>query len=206
MQRKPRFGFFVLVAVALLCGAPAVHAADGKGHFAFRGMGGESCKTAMDQMQKDRNELLITASWLMGYVTAVNRKEPDTFDISPLVSPSSLLEAVVGLCTSHPDMAVETVFSNLLAALSIARNRTDSPLIETKSGKNSATVRTETWIAMQTRLAGFGYLKGKPDATFGARGQTALRAFQKDQKLPETGVADPSTIIRLLVELPAKQN
>ena len=206
MQRKSCFRYFLAGAVALQASAAVVQAADSKGRFAFRGAGGESCKTALDGMQKDRNEMLIIASWLMGYLTAVNRQQPDTFDVSPLVSPNDLLTAVIGLCTQHPDMTVEGVFNKLLAALAVARNRTDSPLVETKSGKNVAAVRAETLTAMQAKLIAFGYLKGSPDGTFGPRIEMALKAFQLARHLPETGVADPSTIISLLVELPANKN
>ena len=206
MERKLRLGFFGLVAIVAMLPTATVQAADGKGHFAFRGVGGQSCKMAMDQMQKDSKEAITMDSWLMGYLTAANREQPDTFDISPIVAPSDLSNAVVGLCQTHPDMPVESVFNGLLGVLSVARNRADSPIIETRSGKNTAPVRTETWIAMQTKLVGYGYLKGKPDGSFGARSEIALKAFQKDQKLPETGVADGATIIRLLIELPAKKN
>ena len=206
MRRKLWLGVFVLVAVFAVSSTPTVQAADSKGHFAFRGIGGQSCKIAMGQIEKDPKEAVAMASWLMGYLTAANREQPDTFDISPVVAPDALLSAVAELCQAHPDMPVESVFNGLLTVLSVARNRADSPIIETRSGNNSAPVRTETLIAMQTKLVVYGYLKGKPDGSFGARSEIALKAFQKDQKLPETGVPDGATVIRLLVELPAKKN
>jgi Putative peptidoglycan binding domain len=206
MRRKLRLVIYGLVSIVLMSPTAMVQAADSKGHFAFRGVGGQSCKVEMDQMQKDPKEVMIMASWLMGYLTAANREQSDTFDISPVVAPNDLLNAVAGLCRSHPDMPVESVFNGLLRVLSIARNRADTPIVETRSGKNTASVRTETLIAMQTRLVDYGYLKGKPDGAFGAKSEIALKTFQKDQKLPETGVADGTTIIRLLIELPAKKN
>jgi hypothetical protein len=206
MWRKLRFGPFLLAWTVAMSATAAVQAVDSKGHFAFRGLGGQSCKVAMDQVQKDPNDAIVLAAWLMGYLTAVNRAQSDTFDISPVVAPSDLLNEVIGLCRAHPDMAVEGVFNGLLRVLSIARNRADSPIVETRSGANTASVRKETLIAMQTKLVDYGYLRGKPDGAFGARSELALKAFQKDQKLPETGVADGTTIIRLLIELPPKKN
>jgi hypothetical protein len=206
MRGKPRLEFFVLVAIVAMSLTATVQAADSKGHFAFRGIGGQSCRIAMDQMQKDSKAAIALDSWLMGYLTAANREQSDTFDISPVVASGDLLNAVIALCRAHSDMPVESVFNGLLQVLSIARNRADSPIIETRSDKNTALVRTETLIAMQTKLVGYGYLKGKPYGTFGARSEMALKAFQKDQKLPETGVADGTTIVRLLIELPAKKN
>jgi hypothetical protein len=206
MRHKLRLGFFALLAIVVLSSTATVQAADSKGHFASMGIGGQSCKIVMDQMQKDSKEAVITASWLLGYLTAVNREQPDTFDISPVFAPGDLLNAVAGICQTHPDMPVENVFNGLLRVLSIARNRADSPIIETRSGKNTASLRTETWIAMQSKLVSYGYLKGKPEGSFGSKSEMALKAFQKDQKLPETGVADGATIIRLLIELPGKKN
>lgn len=206
MRRKLRLGLFALVSMVVMSAMATVQAADGKGHFAFRGIGGQSCKVVMDQMQKDSKAASNLDSWLMGYLTAANREQSNTFDISPVVAPSDLLNAVAGLCQTHPDMAVESVFNGLLKVLSVARNRADSPIVETRSGTNTASVRRETLIAMQTKLVDQGYLKGKADGAFGAGSEMALKAFQKDQKLPETGVADGATIIRLLIELPAKKN
>ncbi len=205
MRRKLRSGLLVLISMIVMSTTATVQAADSKGHFAFRGIGGQSCKVVMDQMQRDSQEAIILDSWLMGYLTAANREQSDTFDISPVVAPSDLLNAVAGLCRTHPDMAVESVFNGLLRVLSVARNRADSSIVETRSGTNTASVRRETLIAMQTKLVDYGYLKGKPDGAFGARSEMALKAFQKDQKLPETGVADGATIVRLLIELPAKK-
>jgi peptidoglycan hydrolase-like protein with peptidoglycan-binding domain len=60
---------------------------------------------------------------------------------------------------------------------------------------------------MQEALIERGHLGGGADAIFGPRTEVALRAFQQEQELEETGVADSATVVRLLVELlPAKRN
>lgn len=50
---------------------------------------------------------------------------------------------------------------------------------------------------MQLRLIGLGYLTGEPDGVFGSASKKALRAFQKDRGLKQTGKLDIDTEIAL---------
>lgn len=50
----------------------------------------------------------------------------------------------------------------------------------------------------QRKLATLGYNPGPADGAAGGRTATALRAFQKDRKLPITGRLDPATIAELM--------
>jgi hypothetical protein len=205
MRGKLRLALIGLVTVVAMGQAAPLQAADSKGVYAVRGVGGEGCKAFNDQLKKDPQATMAAASWIMGYVTAANRMQPNTFDLSPVLGPTPLLRLLAGYCEKHPDQGVEKAFSQILRALAVAHNKTESPIVETKSGKYSGSLRAETLIAMQTKLTDYGYFKGRADGIYGPRVETALKTFQKDQKLPETGVADAPTIIRLLVELPPKK-
>lgn len=56
----------------------------------------------------------------------------------------------------------------------------------------------ETAIAqMQTRLIALDYLAGEADGIFGSGTETALKAFQAQNGIPETGMADQVTLDRL---------
>jgi len=206
MRGKARLGLagFMTVA-ALAAGATAAGAADSKGVYSVVGIGRMACKDFVPLLQKDKQAAAVADSWIAGYFTAANRVQPDTYSLSPLVGVTPVLLRVAGLCEKNPTVAVERIVSELLKRLSVARNKAQSPIVETKSGKSSAFVTTETLIAMQTKLTDYGYFKGKADGIYGPRLDAALRAFQKDQKLTETGVADPPTVILLLVDLPPKK-
>lgn len=50
---------------------------------------------------------------------------------------------------------------------------------------------------IQQKLIDLGYLKGKADGIFGKMSVAALKKFQRDSNLPETGKADDETVARL---------
>jgi hypothetical protein len=205
MRGKLKHGILGLAALAVLATASSAEAADSKKVFAVRGIGLETCKAFVASM-KDVQAQAVAAGWIMGYLTAANRVNPDTFDLSPIgaLNPTPLLRFLVGACAKQPDQGVERVFSEIVQFLAIARNHAGSPIVQTKSGKNAAEVRAETLIAMQTKLIELGVFKGKADGVYGPKLEASLKAFQKDQKLPETGVADAGTVVRLLIELKKK--
>jgi peptidoglycan hydrolase-like protein with peptidoglycan-binding domain len=88
--------------------------------------------------------------------------------------------------------------------MSVAKVTHDSPLVEARSGDQVVTLRADTLMAIQQALTRGKYLTAPADGTFGPTTAAALRAFQKAESLPETGLPDPATTIRLLIELPTK--
>jgi hypothetical protein len=193
----------VVGALALGLAAP-VDAATEDGNFSIRGFGAQECGAIVAPLQEDPAAATAATAWLLGYTTAFNRMQDDTFDMSPLVDATAMLRMVVGTCQRAPDALVETVAFEVLKALGTARVIGSTPIVETRSGDQVANVRGETLAGMQSRLIELGHLTGSADGAFGPRTATALRAFQQEQELPETGIADPATVIRLLVELPAQ--
>jgi hypothetical protein len=189
------------LAIGLGCKADA---ATQDGSFAIRGIGGDNCRDFVQRLQSDERVPAVALSWLLGYSTAINRIEPDTFDVSPLTDPSAILRLVVSVCQQSPDTLVDTIAHGVLSSLATARVTTNSPLVETRSGENVANVRRETLMRMQQALIRLGHLGGTPDGVFGPQTATAMRAFQEQQGLNVTGVADSATIFRMLVELPAQ--
>jgi hypothetical protein len=191
-------------AIALMSQAPA-QAADAKGNFALRGVGSQTCKEMLGELEKAPAMAPITASWLLGYMSATNRYEPNTFDISPVTDPQAMFNVLVGLCKAHPDARVQTVANDTLAALGKARVKAESPIVDAKSGSATAQIRQETLLLVQQKLNERGFLKTKPDGTYGAQTEAAVKSFQTAEKLPLTGVPDAPTVIRLLVEQPKKK-
>ena len=56
-------------------------------------------------------------------------------------------------------------------------------------------------VFLQNRLIELGYLRDAADGVFGGNTETAVRAFQKYNDLPETGVADPDTQRKLFSDV-----
>jgi hypothetical protein len=202
-----KVGTGLIVAAAIAMGVPQLAwASDAKGSYSIRGVGSQECQTLIQELEKDKSGSLAVASWMLGYMTAVNRYEPTTFDISPVTDVRALTNIAVALCQKNPKARLEAVLSDMLRAMARARVRADSPLVEMKSGEITAAVRQEVLVSIQQRLNQRGLLKAKADGTYGPLTEIALKEYQKAEKLPVTGVADAPTILRMMVEqAPAPQ-
>ncbi|WP_425059961.1 hypothetical protein SCACP_05950 [Sporomusa carbonis] len=49
-------------------------------------------------------------------------------------------------------------------------------------------------VVLQLKLIELGYFQERAKGTFGKETEAALRAFQRDKRLPETGIADDKTL------------
>jgi hypothetical protein len=147
---------------------------------------------------------LILTSWILGYLTASDRLVKDTFDATPVMAPEALTAMIVGVCQKYPDARVETVANTVLTQLATARVMHESPVVEARDGDRVVPIRKSTLIAVQTALQKNKLMKDPADGNFGSSTEAALKQFQKSQNLPETGLPDPATVVRLLVEVPSK--
>jgi peptidoglycan hydrolase-like protein with peptidoglycan-binding domain len=146
----------------------------------------------------------ILTSWILGYLTASDRLEKDTFDETPVMAPEALNAMIIGVCQKYPDARVETVANTVFSQLAAARVMHESPIVEARSGSQFVPIRKATLIAVQATLVKNKLMKDPADGNFGSATEAALKAFQKSQGLPETGLPDPATVVRLLVEMPAR--
>ena len=190
----------VLFAMPLDSGA-----VDKDGKYAVRGVGSSKCSqmvSAIDskdeKMRKDA--VLLYTSWLNGYMSYVNRIEKDTYDIVPLADSSHLLAVILGQCRNNPDTLAEVISAQVIGVLSKAKVASESPLVNLTVGDQKGSFRKATLTVLQEKLIAIGHLKGKADGDFGAGSQQALKAFQKAEKLKETGFPDPDTLMRALLK------
>ena len=70
-----------------------------------------------------------------------------------------------------------------------------------KLGDQDGADSTAYIVFMQNRLIELGYLQDSADGTYGENTQTAVLAFQKNNNLPETGIADPETLRTLFSDI-----
>lgn len=197
-----------LLATAAI-GAVAAHpaqAADAKGAFALRGIGAESCQIVTGAILKgDASVRVALQNWLLGYISAVNRTQKDTFDAVAVQDPDALANMELGICQQHPEQSIEAVSNAVVVQMAPGRLVGESPVMQVSANGQATTLRKDTLVAVQKVLIEAKLLSGKADGAFGKDTTVALQAFQKAQSLPQTGVPDPATIIRALVELPAEK-
>jgi hypothetical protein len=194
------------VAALLLIGAAhgSAMAVDTKGEFALRGVGGQSCEVVLTGIKADQARASELSIWVAGYVTALNRVSPGTYDLVPLTEMTPLVQIVAGLCAKNPAASVEGVLNTVVARLSVARLLNASPMVEAKADGKTVTVRAATLAAMQAKLIELKLFKGPADGQFGDKTAAALKKYQKSQALAESGLPDVHTVLRMLVEPNAK--
>lgn len=191
---------FVVAALLVAWAAEPGHAEDSAKQFAVHGIGAKTCSQVTASVQKDAMLAHILASWVSGYLSAINRTAHDRYDVSPIVDPGGLVGLVYNGCVNNPDLTVQDVAASLFEMLAKAGVRAASPMVEAKAAGKTVEIRAETLVSIQTALAALGRYDAKPDGMFGPKMEAALRSYQNAEKLPETGLPDAPTIFRLLVE------
>lgn len=196
-----------LFAAAMVALLPIQHAsaADDDGNFGLRGIGVETCDSALAKLNESGDVALHSMSWLMGYISALNRMQAETFDVSPFVDGTAVMQLLVNTCSANPDIPVENAAFELFQALSPARVRSRSEIVTVTSDGVSMQLRQETLTSVQIQLRELGFLSGSADGVFGDQTRSALSAFQNDAGLQQTRLPDPVTVLRLLVPAAAPQ-
>jgi hypothetical protein len=194
-----------VLLVAFLAIPPGSGAADKNGKYAVRGVGSSKCGQMVSSIDsKDQNvrkdAVLLYTSWLNGYLSYVDRVEKETYDIIPLADSTHLLAVIVGQCRSHTDTLVESISAQVVGVLSKAKITSESPIVALTVGDQKGSFRKATLIALQNKLIALRHFKGKADGEFGTDSQKALRAFQKAEKLKDTGFPDTDTLMRALLK------
>src|SRR5437588_433712 len=87
----------------LLAGATPASASDPQGHYWSRGYGNKSCG-AYDEARQQPNgyDALAFTTWITGYITATNRRLPNTYDIVGNTDIAGVLGWIDNYCHSHP--------------------------------------------------------------------------------------------------------
>ncbi|MBA3054446.1 MAG: peptidoglycan-binding protein [Sphingomonadales bacterium] len=182
------------VGVCLAFAGPA-GAEDAARKFAVEDGGRASCRAFLaarkDQASADYRQMI---GFVEGYLTAANRYEKDTFDLSPWHS-----EAAFGLifekhCTAHPGDTLIGTLQKLTISFRPLRLAQYSRLVEVGSGKDKAIVYEMILKRAQGALRTRGLYSGAQDGRYSSAMRDALVQFQKQQKLQPTGVPDAATL------------
>jgi hypothetical protein len=194
-----------VTSALVICLSPAANAADKDGRFSVRGLGGSKCSDLAAAVSQ-KNTALIQAysAWLGGYLTASNRLISQTFDVVPSTSATDAVGLVSVVCQANPTNLVESATYQALEAMNSIRIRQDSPLVTVQEGGKSLVIRQEALITVQTELTRAGLFNGAADGKASPALAQAVRAFQKAQKLPESGLPDIDVLIRLKLAPPRK--
>lgn len=199
-------GVLAALLLASVSGTIGAHAADRKGNFAVHGVGALTCRQLRSSLLAGNAAIRASlTSWILGYISAINRTEPDTYDGTPVQIPGALVAMVVAVCKTNETQRVETVAYSVLKRLESAKIPFQSPEVRITINGRTTVLRKETLARLEEVLIARHFLKGKPNGAFSKETSVGIAHFQKAEHLAITGLPDPETIVRALVELPAER-
>jgi Putative peptidoglycan binding domain len=199
-SKRARFAAFSAAAAALAVAASVPASADNTSkQFAVEGSGRLDCAAfTAARTDKGSAEYQRLIGFVEGYLSAANRYEPNTFDLSPWHNAAAFDLILDKHCSEHPDDIIVSVVQKMVGALRPVRIADFSPLIEVGTGENRAFVYQTILKRAQAALGARGLYRGEEDGVYSPQMRDALRAFQRSANLYETGVPDPATLWTLL--------
>jgi hypothetical protein len=182
-----------LTTAACACLTGPVQAGDEDGRYAVEGPGRLSCGdfNALPPSDAVRRDLAV---WLTGYFTAHNRLLPKTFDLTPWQTPATVLAMVAQYCEAHPDRIAERAAQELVSHLAELRIQAEAPVLMQRAGDQVTVLYEEVVKSATAALGAAGFAVGPSEDGFAQ----AVRRFQKNNGLPETGTLDQATLALLL--------
>lgn len=192
-------GLFVLLfCLALIAFAPVAGASTKDGQFAVEDGGRTAC-LAFTKASAKRNEAYHRyVGFVEGYLTAANRYEPNTFDLTPWHSTAALALIVDTHCKKYPKDNLVMAAQRLVIAMAPVRLATFSTILEVGGADNKAHVYTMILKRAQSVLARKGLYRGEANGEFTPEFRAALTQFQSLAKLDQTGIPDTATLWVLL--------
>ncbi len=190
---------FTAIAAALLTHTAAANAENTSGQFAVEGPGQLTCN-AFTRARADKGsaEFQRLIGYVEGYLSAANRYEPNTFDLSPWHNAAAFDLILEKHCADNPQDTMVGVVQKMVSALRPIRITEYSPMVEVGAGENRAFVYRAILRRTQAALKSRGFYAGAEDGSYSPQMRDALMAFQKKADLFATGVPDPATLWTLL--------
>lgn len=189
-----------LIGALLILLVPGTgRANDGNNQFAVEGAGRLDCASfTKARADKGSAEYQRLIGFVEGYLSAANRYEPNTFDLSPWHNAAAFDLILEKHCSENPDEVMIAVVQKMVGALRPLRVANFSPLVEVGTGENRAFVYEAILRRTQAALRSRGLYDGEEDGNFSPKMRDALLAYQRSADLYETGVPDPATLWTLL--------
>ena len=185
-------------ALLVTLAAGQAHASDPKGNYIVRGIGARPCSDYIKAVGTSADDVRPYLSWMEGYLTGINRLQPKTFDVSPVTSAALVGQMVRNFCNTQPTLRFETAVAQLMNFFDDYKVPDQSQLVEVTVGDANAAIRQSSLKWVQAQLKAQGFFTGEPDGLYGASTKTALVAYQKANKIPETGVPDAPTLVHFI--------
>jgi hypothetical protein len=195
---KLGIGMLVLLLLAVLLW-PAAARAETKDHqFALEESGRATCAMYTRARSGSPQATARYIGFIEGYLTAANRYEPNTFDLTPWHTPEAFALILDEHCAKNPDEALAMVAQQIVVAMMPLRLADKSDLVAIGEGSHQTTVYQRIIWRAQDELARRGLYRGKLDGSDSPEFRSALTHFQQLARLDPSGLPDVATLWVLL--------
>lgn len=191
--------FGIIAAASTLCPASLSSAASRDGRFAVEEAGRPTCSRYLQARNAKSPNYGIMIAFVEGYLTAANRYEADTFDLTPWHTTAALSIIVDDYCTHHPSEELAIVAQKLTIAFKDQRLQEYSPMVEIRNGNGKTTIYKSTLEQIEAALTHRNLYSGPMSGEYSPQLRAALIAFQTSKHLTPSGVPDAATAWNLLV-------
>ncbi len=167
--------------------------------YALRGAGQLSCAQYLEAYEEQGSVLYMTAGWIDGYVTALNRVETGVFEHLSWQETGLVLDLLRNHCVANQQDVLANAVHLFLQATASTRLTEPSELLEITlpDGAGALDLYQATIARVQRMLADLGHYSSTVDGLYGPGTAAAIRAFQAAQGLPENGLPDQRTLLVL---------
>lgn len=191
-----------LILVALVAGAfsfSSVEAQPTENSFAVEGAGRLDC-SAFNAARENKSsaEYQRMIGFVEGYLSAANRYEPNTFDLTPWHNAAAFDIILKSHCAANKQDTLVSVVQRMVTGLRPFRIAQFSPMVEVGDDRHKTVVYETILRRSQAALKLRGLYKGEENGKFTPETRNALVAFQRQSSLEPTGVPDPATLWTLL--------
>lgn len=198
LRLKVGLGTLVLLSLAVLLW-PAEARAETRDHqFALEESGRATCAMYTHARKSSPQATARYIGFVEGYLTAANRYEPNTFDLTPWHTPEAFALILDEHCAKNPDEPLAMVTQQIVVAMMPFRLADKSDLVVIREGDHQTAVYQRIIWRAQDELARRGLYRGKLDGADSPELRSALTRFQQLARLDPSGLPDVATLWVLL--------
>lgn len=189
----------LLLSFGLAPAERAAMAAVEDGMSAVRGVGMLACSQYVTLIEEQSPAIEMVAGWVDGFTTGLNATTPGVFDHLPWQRTDLVMQLLANHCAANQDDILANAVNLFVRATAATRLNEASELVKIPlpEGGGSIDVYQATLARLQRMLADLGHYSSTVDGLYGPGTAAAIRAFQAQQGLPETGVPDQRTLLVL---------
>ena len=191
-------GMLSLVCVILFV-TPSWAQAETRDHqFAVEDAGRATCAAYTKARGGNPEAASRYLGFIEGYLTAANRYEPNTFDLTPWHSTEAFALILDQHCAKRPDDGLALVAQQIVVAMMPLRLADKSDLVVVGEGDHRAVVYERILWRAQNELMRRGLYRGQVNGQYSPEFKSALTRFQQSARLDPNGLPDIPTLWVLL--------